>query len=483
MMAAGALLLSTLLCAGCGSQQGAEPLDGAQGADADAEVSDGTSEHDTEVPSVATCASALPRSRTVDAALAERGRVWFEEQTLARGIVPRTAIQYLWLVWDGRQRSGEAFWSEFRSRYGFVEAPFDNGGLPLGIRDGGSGLLAFDCLSCHAGEVAGQVVIGAANTRVDFQSLYDDLVALNELAPRYGVPSLPVPFALEGFTGAAGVHDAFGLAMSSSVAYAGGINPGINVDYGYQRSPAWWTIGRKGRLYTDGSGAADGHRTMMAMLLAFGTPFSQLQASDEALREVAEYLQSLESPCWTQSALDEAAVERGRALFDAACASCHGVHSGPQAAFPERVVAASEVGTDPLRAERFGELEAAWVNESWFGEPPMRATGGYLAQPLDGIWARAPYFHNGSVPDLVGVLDPSQRPVRWRRTGSSASDYDASRVGWRYEEVASSPPADTRAGRAVYDTTRPGMSNAGHTYGSALGEAERADLLEYLRTL
>jgi hypothetical protein len=100
-----------------------------------------------------------------------------------------------------------------------------------------------------------------------------------------------------------------------------------------------------------------------------------------------------------------------------------------------------------------------------------------------GIWARAPYLHNGSVPDLLGVLDPSQRPTRWKRVGSELDGYDTDRVGFRYEAVDTAPDPSTRDGRLVYDTTREGMGNGGHRYGEALTDAERSDLLEYLRGL
>jgi hypothetical protein len=159
------------------------------------------------------------------------------------------------------------------------------------------------------------------------------------------------------------------------------------------------------------------------------------------------------------------------------------MHSGASAQFPNLVSAFGDVGTDPVRADHFGTPEATLLNASWFGQPPFVPTGGYLAQPLAGLWARAPYFHNGSVPDLLSVLDPSKRPTKWRRLGTELADYDIDRVGVRYEEVATPPDPSTREGRLVYDTTRPGMSNAGHEYGTTLDDDQRADLLEYLRSL
>src|SRR5690606_34563959 len=151
-------------------------------------------------------------------------------ELLGRGIMPRLGIDYLWLVWGGGRPTGDEYWQVFMERYGFHEAPFPNDGLPLGMRDAGGGMVTFDCLMCHSGKVAGQVVIGAPNSRLDMEALYDDLIALNELAPMFGFPSLPVPFDLDGYTIAAGTGDAFGLTFD--LALAGQPNPGFSGDYG-----------------------------------------------------------------------------------------------------------------------------------------------------------------------------------------------------------------------------------------------------------
>ena len=112
---------------------------------------------------------------------------------------------------------------------------------------------------------------------------------------------------------------------------------------------------------------------------------------------------------------------------------------------------------------------------------------GYVAPPLDGVWATAPYLHNGSVPTLWHLLRPERRPEVWRRTPNG---YDDSRVGLEVEtfaasawaaELAAGLPADQR--RQVFATTKPGKSAAGHDYPAVLNEAERVALLEYLKSL
>ncbi|HKU38646.1 MAG TPA: hypothetical protein VJR89_10880 [Polyangiales bacterium] len=399
--------------------------------------------------------------------------------TLTPGVLPQVVVRNLWVAWGvAPPVSDQDFWAQARARYGFIEAPYDNGGLPLGMRREGE-LLSFNCMLCHAGRVASTTVLGAANGSVDLESFFDDLERMQELASGLGIAAVPVPLDLEGLTLAVGAQDAFGLGFRFTGALAGG----VNMRFGAQRAPAWWTFQHKTRIYSDGAGDASGHHSMMATLVAFGVTPDQLVARDQDFLDIAHYLRSIEPPCWTLNALSADKLARGRQIFESTCARCHGVHEGPEAYYPNLIVPLAEIGTDPVRAQRFGQAEASRLNASWFGDPPFEPTGGYLAPPLVGIWARAPYFHNGSVPTLLGVLDPRQRPTRWRRLGSELADFDGDRVGLRYDEPNEAADPNTLQGRRVYDTTREGMSNAGHVYGATLSAAERADLLEYLRSL
>jgi hypothetical protein len=125
-------------------------------------------------------------------------------------------------------------------------------------------------------------------------------------------------------------------------------------------------------------------------------------------------------------------------------------------------------------------------HESWFGDYGHKDTildpGGYVAPPLDGIWASAPYLHNGSVPTLWHLLHPQERPAIWLRTEDG---YDRQRVGLDVETFEK-PPADVTTDaqrRRYFSTRRPGKSAAGHNYPDELSEAEKRAVLEYLKTL
>jgi hypothetical protein len=106
---------------------------------------------------------------------------------------------------------------------------------------------------------------------------------------------------------------------------------------------------------------------------------------------------------------------------------------------------------------------------------------------LDGIWATAPYFHNGSAPTVYHVLNSKARPRVFTRSYRTDLDaYDAKKLGWKFEELAQAPDPGGMSPiefRKVYDTTKLGRGNGGHTFGDKLTDPERFAVIEYLKTL
>lgn len=96
----------------------------------------------------------------------------------------------------------------------------------------------------------------------------------------------------------------------------------------------------------------------------------------------------------------------------------------------------------------------------------------YKAAPLAGIWGSAPYLHNASVPSLYDLLLPPEQRTKQFYLGNR--EFDPVKVGYI---------SDPGKERYRFDTTVPGFSNAGHTYGTDITEDERWDLLEYLKSL
>ena len=201
-------------------------------------------------------------------------------------------------------------------------------------------------------------------------------------------------------------------------------------------------------------------------------------------KDVLAYIESTAWPPPWPYAVDALAA-RWKRIFETPCSACHARRAC--STYPETAVPIEVVGTDRVRYDAIAREERVKFADSWFTDyQPSKARvdlEGYVAPPLDGIWASAPYFHNGSVPTLDGVLHPDARPKAWRV--KSATGYDACRVGLDVEERDAPPPGltDPWERRSWFDTTRPGKSGAGHRFPLEVPEAERPALLEYLKTL
>ena len=252
-----------------------------------------------------------------------------------------------------------------------------------------------------------------------------------------------------------------------------------------------------------------------------------------ALVAMEESLRRLQSPVWPEEvlpAIDRAQAARGAQLYAQHCVKCHASidRDDPRRSVVAMVTDIAKVGTDPTSARNLataqvpsGVLEGAIspkgvrygatmsalallgdlvtralsaqplaaaqasVNAKLHGQEttpkrgehredpndPSVALLAYKARPLNGAWASAPYLHNGSVPTLYDLLLPaSQRPKRFS-------------VGrWEYDPKKVGRVSDGEL-PFVFDTSLTGNSNAGHEYGTSLGEEERWALLEYLKTL
>jgi cytochrome c5 len=203
----------------------------------------------------------------------------------------------------------------------------------------------------------------------------------------------------------------------------------------------------------------------------------------------------LQPPVWPADILgpiDQAKASKGEAIFKSKCEGCH----------QDKLYALTDVQTDPLRANSFGQpvgktpfpaavspilaglkkrafdddgISAA--DQATMDANPViwRATGQYMARKLNGIWATAPYLHNGSVPTLYHLLHTEQRPARFL-VGNR--EYDPAKVGFQSES------STVQVNVWAYDTTLPGNSNIGHSgeqFGTNLSEDDKLALIEFLK--
>ena len=435
----------------------------------------------------------LGRAASADPA---RGRAHLLTRAYLPADFDQEVFDELWTTWPEPLRSrAEAAGLEERrritlERYGLTPRPDDPGRSLQYVVDG-EGRWTMSCLACHQGQVEGRAIPGVPNSNYALETLTEEVrlvkVRQRKALGHMDVGSLLLPLGTTNGTTNAVV---FGVALMRH--RDADLNivqrpPRFDLVHHDMDAPAWWHYRKRRSLYADGF-AAKGHRALMQFLLVKENGPDKFAAWEDEFRDIEAWIGSLEPPRWT-GPIDRDLAARGAAAFGDHCAECHGTY-GPSGEYPERLVSIDVVGTDRVRLESLTAEQRSALHDSWFGhygadgkELASRAVGdGYVAPPLDGVWASAPYFHNGSVPTLWHVLHPAERPAVWRRTPTG---YDTSRMGLEVEERGDVPAGKLTSAerRTWFDTRRPGKSAAGHEFPDALTEPEKAAVLEYLKTL
>lgn len=402
-------------------------------------------------------------------------------------------FEQLWTVWPEPLRSeAEAASPDERrrlayARYGLIEAPEADRDLPLAFVRNAQGHWALTCLACHGGQVAGRPIAGLGNSHFAFQTLTEDAVR-REIAQGRAVSQdllgrLYAPLGRSNGTTNAQIFSVALVAMRDDELNFVPLERLPNFDHHDLDAPPLWNTKRKSRLYIDGF-VEKSSRVLMQFALVPSNDAATLKSWDGDFEDILAWIESLEPPAWPWE-IDRPLADAGRAIFNRACADCHGTY-GPDGSYPERMVAIDEVGTDPARLVGMPREHREFFARGWMGQygaqEVIAEPEGYVAPPLDGIWASAPYLHNGSVPTLHHLFYADERPAVWRRT---ADGYDQQRVGLEVVAFDELPEGIRRGDqrREFFDTRLRGKSAAGHLFPEALSDDEKRAVIEYLKTL
>ena len=238
--------------------------------------------------------------------------------------------------------------------------------------------------------------------------------------------------------------------------------------------PSIWNQGpRRGlQLHWDGNNDSMEERNKSAALGAGVTPPT---IDLKSMKRVEDWIIDLPAPKYPY-AIDETLAARGAPLYGQYCADCHEFGRAKTG----KVTPIDEIGTDRNRLDSFSYEFAANMNLLYAGYPwrftRFRKTNGYANMPLDGVWLRAPYLHNGSTPTLRDLLEPQEaRPKTFYR---GYDVYDSRKAGFV------SGVAEEKGKRYfLYDTSLPGNGNGGHLYGTQLPSADKDAIVEYMKKL
>lgn len=395
----------------------------------------------------------------------------------------------LWRYWPDpkRQQAENATSAERRQmaleHYGMVADPEDPMLPPLGVVDDQQGGWVMNCLSCHQGTVDGKVVWGVGNNRFAFQTLINDVVKLMQNTKRPVNPLMKfMDLGKSNGTTNAQIfsvllsslrdRDLNRLALPRPVKYQ-------NHDLD---APPLWNVRHKRNLYIDGY-IPKTHRVIMQFTLTPANEGREIIEREDGFRDILTWIESLEAPAFPVP-IDLSLAAEGEAAFNKVCADCHGTY-GANRSFPELRIPIDEIQTDPIRLTGIPLEHRQFMRESWFGNygelDIVEQPNGYVAPPLDGVWASAPYLHNGSVPTLWHLMNPSERPSVWR---IRSSGYDWNRVGLDIETMDEIPQVIVNDERRTYfDTSLIGKSARGHDFPDELNANEKLAVIEYLKTL
>jgi hypothetical protein len=271
--------------------------------------------------------------------------------------------------------------------------------------------------------------------------------------------------------------------------------------------PSLWLQGPRARmnmhLHWDGNNDLVEERNRSA---AFGTGAVPTTLDRKSMDFIAAWLKTdANLPPKYPMPIDAARAEAGKTLYAQYCANCHGA-SGRDftGALVGQVTPISDIRTDPCRFDNYthalaaeqGNLYAAYPDERF---SHFRKTNGYANLPLDGIWLRGPFLHNGSVPTVRDLLESAdKRPkVFYRgydvidpRQLGFVSDVPAENgvAFFRYETQcvgAECAPAKSVDNTVCVPGPWAGNSNSGHegrAYGTELSPEQKDAVVEYLKT-
>lgn len=372
-----------------------------------------------------------------------------------------------------------------------------------------TGRIGVTCHACHSGAVDGTATLGGGSSLADLDLFLRDALPQGYLASIATIANLS---HTRGTNNASDVNLAFIFPDQGFYSASDAIDLITSGSTASMDTPAWWNLGHRPLKFVDGMFPADAPRIDQVFYTPIFGLFGEIlgplsDAGQKYMRDngppINAWIETLKAPKYPGN-IDTALAEQGAVLFheldmwapernnsvrkpegNGSCASCHGAYAPRYVNDPQYlatpllegmasyIVPQEIIGTDPVRWQTNNEGMQRAGSVNFFGYPPTKGTDqdcgpqnqerlrgdrelGYLAPPLYGVWASAPYMHNGSIPNVWEILKPEDREPIWRRKSSPKLDnpwwnngkvlmgydtrldtaYDHTKMGWKYDKIA-----------------------------------------------
>ncbi|OQW48560.1 MAG: hypothetical protein A4S09_03960 [Proteobacteria bacterium SG_bin7] len=420
--------------------------------------------------------------------------------------------------------------------------------IGFGIVEKGSAQgFTFSCATCHSGNLFGKTVLGLTNRFVRANEFF----AVGKLAIAHVPPPIfrfytgataeetemfnvlqrnlkgitaKKPLAIGLDTSLAQVSLSLNRRNSDEIAsknsqYEKNPRPDLLDNFPADSKPAvWWNVKYKNRWLSDGS-VVSGNPIFTNILwneIGRGADLELLEKwlseNPKTIQELVTAVFSAQAPritdFFSENQIDVGSAKAGQTIFREMCMRCHGdyVKRWEQPGFENLSIreqietvsvrykpttVAVDVGTDPNRylgmrsLEKLNDLRISKNNRIL-----IQFQKGYVPPPLVGIWARWPYLHNNSIPNLCALLTRAdERPKHFFQGAAvnSKTDFDFDCNGY---PVGEKTPPSWRTRAMSYSADREGMHNFGHDEGIFLRDGQelltmrqKRELIFYLQTL
>lgn len=411
----------------------------------------------------------------------------------------------------------------------------------------GTDLFTMSCATCHSGELFGKPIIGMTKRFPRANAFFikgaqasqfynsnafknltkatdNEMFYLERSLENLKSVGLKMPLALGLDTSLAQVSLSLNKRepdewATKSSYYENHPRPDIlDSKPGDSKPAVWWNLKYKTRWLSDGS-VVSGNPIVTNILwneIGRGSDLKELEGwlknNDQKVKELTTAVFSTKAPriedFFDPSLLDEDKAYKGEKIFNQACSKCHGTYKKnwslekfKNAPWSERIkthtvdypkpTKVKDVGTDPYRYITMKSLEK--LNELKISKDHnvvIKSQKGYVPPPLVGIWARWPYLHNNSIPNLCALMTPPHRRPQSFFMGAPIDknkDFDFDCNG--YPTGRKTPLSWIN--NEIFLAGRPGLSNSGHYRGifttkegeERFTQEQKQSLIVFLQTL